>query len=599
MRPSLLLIPIVALAVAACSGDRPVAGPMETPFTPAFDDIPNSLDASVDAEAEVMSLVAGGANGTTILTVVPINGDGKNGCNLTGSTTLVVAVVSSNAAVATVSPSPVTFGSCGDVHTLTVTPVAVGSATISLSLISNTTDGTFNLAPATFIVNVTAPAPTNTPPAVSVTGVTHGASYEIGSVTTAACSVIDAEDGNTSFPATLSVITGPFSSFGVGSQTADCSHTDSGGLSGTASATYDIVDTGAPLITFVSRTPAPNGFGWNNGDVTVVWSCTDGGSGVVSPTVTEVVSGEGASQSASGTCTDNVGLAASDTQTGINIDKTAPSVDCSVPDQAIWYATNQTVNCTAEDGLSDLANSTDENFSLSTNVAPGSETNAASTGSKDVADKADNSTAAGPYTFMIDIRGPAVTLTCPTSPVLLGSTASASWTATDNGSGVADGYASGSVALDAGTVGSKTATAPAGSSKDNVDNESSAATCDYSVIYDWNGFFQPVENLNWNSARAGQSIPVKFSLGGNQGLNIFATGYPKVVAIACPSSSTPVDAIDEYTTTANHGLVYDAVADQYNYVWKTDKGWAGKCFRLEVKLNDGTPAHTAIFKFTK
>ena len=48
------------------------------------DDISNNLDGTIDAAAEVMPLNAGGAAGTTNLYVTPRNGDGKNGCNLTG-----------------------------------------------------------------------------------------------------------------------------------------------------------------------------------------------------------------------------------------------------------------------------------------------------------------------------------------------------------------------------------------------------------------------------------------------------------------------------------------------------------------------------------
>ena len=171
---------------------------LAVPLAVFADDISNNLDASVDAVAEVMPLTVGGANGTTQLYVVPQNNDGKNGCNLTGSTTLVVSVSSSDTSVATVSPSSVTFTSCEFTQMLTVTPVGQGSATISLSQTSNTTAGTFDLAPATFTVNVTAAVPTNTAPAVSINGVTGGAFYEIGSVPAATCQVTDAEDGNSS-----------------------------------------------------------------------------------------------------------------------------------------------------------------------------------------------------------------------------------------------------------------------------------------------------------------------------------------------------------------------------------------------------------------
>jgi hypothetical protein len=89
------------------------------------------------------------------------------------------------------------------------------------------------------------------------------------------------------------------------------------------------LDTTPPTITFISRLPAANSFGWNNTDVTLTWSCSDD-VGVLSPTATQVVSNESSSLSATGICTDTSGNTASDTQTGINIDKTAPLLSPSV-----------------------------------------------------------------------------------------------------------------------------------------------------------------------------------------------------------------------------------------------------------------------------
>ena len=197
----------------------------------------------------------------------------------------------------------------------------------------------------------------NTPPSVSVIGVSNGASYQAGSVPAAGCSVVDVEDGNSSFPATLSAITGPLAAYGLGSQTASCSYTDAGGRSTTASATYTIVDTTNPGISFVSRAPTANANGWNKTNVTVEWSCTDSGSGVVSSTLTETVSTEGSGQSATGTCTDHAGNTASDTRTGINIDLTKPTISAAVttsPNGAGWYNGNVTVHFTCTDGLSDI-----------------------------------------------------------------------------------------------------------------------------------------------------------------------------------------------------------------------------------------------------
>ena len=117
-------------------------------------------------------------------------------------------------------------------------------------------------------------------------------------------------------------------------------------------------------------------------------------------------------------------------------------------------------------------------------------------------------------------------------------------------------------------------------------------------VYDWAGFFRPVDNPGdsndvVNVAKAGSAIPVKFSLNGDQGLDIFEEGYPKSILFQCDETD-PVVEIDETVTAGGSSLSYDA--DQYTYVWKTDKSWAGTCCQLVVRLNDGT-SHEANFKF--
>ena len=99
-----------------------------------------------------------------------------------------------------------------------------------------------------------------------------------------------------------------------------------------------------------------------------------------------------------------------------------------------------------------------------------------------------------------------------------------------------------------------------------------------------------------NLAKAGSAIPVKFSLHGYWGLNILAAGSPTSGSVACDSTAT-VDVVDQTVTAGSSSLSYDPTADQYVYVWKTDKSWTG-CRQLQVKLNDGT-THWAMFKFTK
>jgi hypothetical protein len=131
----------------------------------------------------------------------------------------------------------------------------------------------------------------------------------------------------------------------------------------------------------------------------------------------------------------------------------------------------------------------------------------------------------------------------------------------------------------------------------DLDGDGLGDVCD-DLSYAFSGFFQPVDNLPvLNATKAGSAIPVKFSLGGNQGLNIFDTGYPKSQTIACDSTA-PVDGIEETIIAGGSGLHYDATTGQYIYTWKTDKSWATTCRQLVVKLIDGS-YHRANFKFTK
>ncbi len=134
--------------------------------------------------------------------------------------------------------------------------------------------------------------------------------------------------------------------------TGSCSDEAGNTAQGSLVVNYDAT---APVITYVDRTPA-NGNGWNKTDVTVNWSCTDALSGATSPTTNVVKSAEAANQSAVGTCSDLAGNSASDTQTGISIDKTAPGItlDSRLPTANTngWNNTNVTVTWVCTDGLS-------------------------------------------------------------------------------------------------------------------------------------------------------------------------------------------------------------------------------------------------------
>ena len=639
------------------------------------DDIRNDLSGT----AGMLTLTSGGDTGSTALTVVPRNGDGKNGCNLTGSSTLVVSVHSSDTSVVTVSPASLTFASCGDVKTVTVTSSAVGSASVTLTQVSNTTGASFNLAPAAFTVHVVPPP--NTPPTVTVTGVEHGASYAKGSVPVAGCAVEDAEDGSSSFAADLSAVTGAYAADGLGVQTANCSYTDAGGLVQETSATYSINDPSAPTIDWtlapaspdgdeswyrgdvtlawdlgepespgslvldgcldqsvvtdgefvfscsatsaggasgpvevpvkrdatkptisVSRAPEANAFGWNAGDVVVSFACADALSGLASCTADQTLSAEGRDQSVVGTARDRAGNTDSATVGGINIDLRAPDAPAATPDRGPDYAggggwyRDEVVVSFAGSGDPELANG-DAGSGVDPATVPADVllgTSGSHTASGTVRDRAGNESAAGSLTVQVDADDPTVALECLSTPVLLGSTASASWTAADAESGLATA-AFGSVTLDTSSVGTKSASAP--TAEDNV-GHAAGATCAYSVVFDFRGFFRPVDNPpTLNVVKAGSGIPVKFSLSGDQGLDVFADGYPVSHGVDC-NTSAPLDTVEQTVTAGGSSLAYDAVADQYVYVWKSDKAWAGTCRQLDVTLSDGT-RHVAHFKFAR
>jgi hypothetical protein len=94
-----------------------------------------------------------------------------------------------------------------------------------------------------------------------------------------------------------------------------------------------------------------------------------------------------------------------------------------------------------------------------------------------------------------------------------------------------------------------------------------------------------------------KAFAVKFSLGGNLGLNIFASGYPKSEAMSCVNP-TQLNGTDSTSTTGSSGLQYDAASDTYSYNWNTDKAWAGTCRQFVVKLANNS-VYRANFTFTK
>ena len=128
------------------------------------------------------------------------------------------------------------------------------------------------------------------------------------------------------------------------------------------------------------------------------------------------------------------------------------------------------------------------------------------------------------------------------------------------------------------------------------DHDPSVTLIDFNDVWTFTGFLQPVDNGGvLNTVRAGQSVPVKFQLGGDRGLDILAAGSPTSATIPC-AGGVPIDPIEETATAGASGLNYSATTQTYTYVWKTERGWSGTCRRFTLRLDDGT-ARTADFRF--
>ncbi len=123
------------------------------------------------------------------------------------------------------------------------------------------------------------------------------------------------------------------------------------------------------------------------------------------------------------------------------------------------------------------------------------------------------------------------------------------------------------------------------------DHDPDVAT--FHTLFAWNGFSMPVSNPpSLNKSQSGSVIPVKFSLGGNYGMDIIYSGYPTVQPVDC----TTLAASGTHVSAVIIDSSYDPLVDQYIFNWKTDSAWKGSCQMLTVQLIDGS-MHVAYFKF--
>jgi hypothetical protein len=356
-------------------------------------------------------------------------------------------------------------------------------------------------------------------------------------------------------------------------------------------------DTTPPAIDYTLNPATPDGNnGWYKSDVSLTWSVTENetpGSLVKTGCVDQNITADQQETTYSCSATSDGG-SAGPVEVKIKRDASEPNLACETGPSG-WQAGNVLLGCTAADvGPSGLANSGDASFQLSTNVAAGSETSDAQTGSKTVIDSAGNSASIGPFSFMVDRKAPTVSCDSPAPSFLLNeSPANVTGTAADGGSGPASQNLSKSA--DTSSVGGgKTVTLTA---SDAVGNEGSAS-CSYSVGYKFEGFFAPVDNNGvLNSSKAGQAIPLKWRLldANNNPVTSLSSVTVTVASLGCALGTT-VDALEEYA--AGSSGLQNLGNGYYQFNWKSPSSYANSCKTLRLDLGEGSP-RTALFKFTK
>jgi hypothetical protein len=163
-------------------------------------------------------------------------------------------------------------------------------------------------------------------------------------------------------------------------------------------------DATKPSLAFGAASPAANGNGWNNTDVSFSYTANDATSGVAnaSPSTPLTVGGEGAALTASVTVTDNAGNSESFTTTGVSIDRTAPTITLDTPSNGASYLLDAQVlaGYSCNGGASGLA-------TCAGPIANGDAVNTSSTGSfaftVNASDRAGN-TASATNRYSVGIR---------------------------------------------------------------------------------------------------------------------------------------------------------------------------------------------------
>jgi hypothetical protein len=118
------------------------------------------------------------------------------------------------------------------------------------------------------------------------------------------------------------------------------------------------------------------------------------------------------------------------------------------------------------------------------------------------------------------------------------------------------------------------------------------------TLYNFDGFFAPLANPPAvNVVKVGKAVSVRFSLGGDHGLDVFESGYPQSRTTACDPGAIRHQ-VSEVVNAKSNGLSFDSATQQYTYMWKTERSWVGSCRELVLRLGDGQE-RVVQFQFTR
>lgn len=353
------------------------------------------------------------------------------------------------------------------------------------------------------------------------------------------------------------------------------------------------LDKTAPVFGNSTRTPA-NANGWNNTDVDVQYTATDGGSGFVSGQTgagTITFTGEGAGQSQTVESTDLAGNMSTLIVNDVNIDKTAPIIEAARVTEANaagWNRMDVLAGYTASDATSGLAAGSPAQ-GAHTFTAEG----AAQSHTFTVEDLAGNTASATVSGVSIDKTAPTVSIVRPVENALyaIGQQVPADFACADNLSGNAacDGTVAGATPIDTATAGAKTFAVTTTDAAGNQTTKTVAYTVGYRLA--------PLYEVG-KAHKAGSTVPVKLQLLDVAGANLSSSAVPvRALGVSLVSNETYGPAADAGNANPDGGFRFDptlGATGGYVFNLKTT-GYAPGTYKLHFTVGAAPHVYTTQF----